>query len=71
MAALIERCEAGSYRQMVAIIGGSGNAASIALHQRFGLEGAGLLKAVGMKCGQWVDTVVMQRPLGSGNATLP
>src|SRR5438128_1564577 len=36
LAALIGRCEAGNYRQMVAIIGGAQNAASIALHATLG-----------------------------------
>jgi len=36
LATLIERCEAGGWRQMVAVIGDSGHAASIALHRRLG-----------------------------------
>lgn len=68
---LIERCEAGTWRQMVAIIGDSGNAASIALHRRMGFQLTGTLGAVGFKLGRWVDTVLMQRPLGVGNTTKP
>ncbi|MER7585891.1 GNAT family N-acetyltransferase, partial [Kitasatospora sp. NPDC097691] len=34
--ALVARCEAGPWRQMVAVIGGSANAGSIALHRKAG-----------------------------------
>jgi L-amino acid N-acyltransferase YncA len=73
LAALIARCEAGPihWRQMIAVIGNSGNTASIALHRRFGFRDVGVLRAVGFKHGQWVDTVLMQRELGSGEATIP
>jgi L-amino acid N-acyltransferase YncA len=66
LAALIERCEAGPWRQMIAVIGNSGNAGSIALHARLGFDHAGVLRAVGYKHAQWVDTVLMQRALGGG-----
>jgi L-amino acid N-acyltransferase YncA len=68
---LIERCEAGWWRQMIAVIGNSGNAGSIALHQRFGFEHVGTFKAVGFKLGRWVDTVLMQRALGPGGQMPP
>jgi len=71
LAALIARCEAGPWRQMVAVIGDSGNAASIALHERLGFRMVGRLEAVGFKLGRWVDTVTMQRPLGVGRGALP
>jgi L-amino acid N-acyltransferase YncA len=68
---LIARCEAGPWRQMIAIIGDSGNAASIALHRRFGFEPTGTLRSVGLKFGRWVDTPFMQRALGPGDHDLP
>jgi phosphinothricin acetyltransferase len=68
---LIERCESGPWRQMLAVIGDSDNAASIALHRRFGFQPVGTLKSVGFKLGRWVDTVLMQRVLGEGGATAP
>ena len=40
---LIARCDRGPWRQMVAIVGGSGNLGSIALHRRFGFELVGTL----------------------------
>ena len=69
MTALISRCEAGPWRQMVAVIGDSANAASIALHRRLGFRHVGTLEAVGFKLGRWVDTVFMQRSLGEGSTT--
>ncbi|MEN3348980.1 MAG: hypothetical protein V7632_2615 [Bradyrhizobium sp.] len=69
--ALIARTEMGPWRQMLAVIGNSGNAGSIALHRRMGFQPVGTLKSVGFKFGQWVDTVLMQRPLGPGDAALP
>jgi len=66
------RCCAGlGMRQMVAVIGDSGNLASIRLHEAHGFSRAGLLRSVGFKFGRWVDSVLMQRGLGDGDATLP
>jgi phosphinothricin acetyltransferase len=61
---LIARCEAGRWRQMVAVIGGSDNEPSVRLHAAFGFEYVGTLKDVGFKFGLWVDSVLMQRRLG-------
>ena len=61
---VIARCERGPWRQMLAIVGDSANAGSIALHRRFGFELAGTLRSVGFKFGQWVDTPILQRNLG-------
>ncbi len=71
LSALIARCEAGGWRQMVAVIGNSGNVGSIALHRRHGFRLVGTFEAVGFKLGRWVDTVLMQRALGPGSATPP
>jgi len=68
---LISRCERGPWRQMIAIIGDSANAASLALHRRFGFALAGSLKSVGFKFGRWVDTPILQRGLGLGDRSEP
>lgn len=68
---LIERCESGPWRQMIAVIGDSANAASIALHERCGFQTVGTFRSVGYKLGRWVDTVLMQRPLGPGDGRAP
>ncbi|MEW6258044.1 MAG: N-acetyltransferase family protein [Pseudomonadota bacterium] len=66
---LIARCTAAGFRQMVAVIGGSDNLGSIALHRACGFYDAGVLKATGFKFGRWLDTVFMQRELGEGERT--
>ena len=71
LAAVIDATTALGYRQMIAVIGDSGNAASIALHAALGFTRAGLLRSVGFKYGRWLDGVLMQRALGEGDATLP
>lgn len=63
LTAVLEACAARGVRQMVAAIGDSANAASIALHRAQGFEPAGVLKAVGYKHGRWLDVVFMQRTL--------
>ncbi len=68
---LVARCGAGGWRQMIAVIGDSNNAGSIGLHARLGFRDAGTLRSVGFKHGRWVDTVLMQLPLGAGDETLP
>ena len=68
---LIRRCEALGCRQLIAVIGDSGHAASIGLHESHGFLRVGTLRSVGFKFGRWVDSVIMQRPLGSGDATRP
>lgn len=68
---LIAMCEAMGMRQMLAVIGDSGNAASIGLHRSLGFESAGVCKAVGFKKGGWVDTVWMQRSLNAGDSSKP
>jgi len=53
------------------VIGDSANAASIGLHARAGFQMIGTHPNVGFKFGRWLDTVMMQRALGDGAATLP
>lgn len=71
LAALIARCEAAGFRQMVAVIGDSGNVGSIGLHAALGFRRVGTLEAIGWKHGRWVDSVLMQRALGPGGETPP
>jgi phosphinothricin acetyltransferase len=71
LAELIERCTRLGYRQMIAVIGDSANAASIALHARHGFLRVGTLRSVGYKFGRWADSVLMQRPLGTGDGAPP
>jgi phosphinothricin acetyltransferase len=71
LGAVIQVCESMGLRQMVAMIGDSGNAGSIGLHRACGFEAAGVLPAVGYKHGRWVDVVQMRRSLNGGADTAP
>lgn len=71
MAELLRRVEALGFRQVIAVIGGSQHKASIALHESLGFEPVGVFKGSGFKFGQWLDTVLMQKSLNGGDATLP
>lgn len=61
--ALVEHAVAAGFRQMVAAVGSSDNAASIALHERCGFVRAGVLSGVGAKFGRTLDVVLLQRAL--------
>ncbi|MGH8663119.1 MAG: GNAT family N-acetyltransferase [Burkholderiales bacterium] len=66
LAELVARCERLGVRQIVAVIGDSGNSASIGLHAALGFRMVGVLKDVGFKHGRWVNSVLMQRSIGGG-----
>jgi L-amino acid N-acyltransferase YncA len=69
LAELLARCEAAGARQMLAVIGDSGNAGSIGVHRRLGFAHTGTIKAAGRKFDRWLDVVVMQKSLGAGDTT--
>ena len=71
VAEVIAACEALGLRQLVAVIGDSGNAGSIGLHRSLGFTEIGVGRGFGFKHGRWVDIVTMQKPLGGGDATPP
>ncbi len=56
---------------MVAVIGDSGNFASVKLHESFGFTHRGVLRDVGFKLGGWRDVVMMQKGLGEAASSLP
>ena len=68
---VLKACEALGVRQVMAVIGDSGNAGSIGLHKALGFEHAGVCRSVGFKFGRWVDTVWMQKPLNGGDSLPP
>jgi L-amino acid N-acyltransferase YncA len=68
---LIDECETRGFRQMIAVIGDSANAASVGIHARCGFQMIGTHPSVGLKFGRWLDTVMMQRELGDGAKTVP
>ena len=68
---VIAACQPIGLRQMVAVIGDSGNIPSIRLHRACGFEFKTVIKSVGFKFGRWVDVVWMQRALGAGDELPP
>jgi L-amino acid N-acyltransferase YncA len=68
---LIAECEGRGFRQMIAVIGDSANAGSIGAHKKCGFQMIGTHPNVGLKFGRWLDTVMMQLPLGDGASTVP
>jgi phosphinothricin acetyltransferase len=70
LAGLLDACAAAGFRQIIGYIDAT-NEASLQLHRSFGFVEAGHLKAVGFKNGTWVDSIVVQRPLGLGDASSP
>jgi L-amino acid N-acyltransferase YncA len=68
---VIEAATTAGFRQMVSIIGDSRHEASIRLHAALGFRHVGVLENVGWKHGRWLDSVMMQRPLGTGSEVRP
>ncbi len=71
LAALIDVCTQRGYRQMIAVIGDSANSGSIGLHRAMGFRFSGTMHSVGYKHGRWLDSVIMQLPLGPGDTEAP
>ncbi|MBL8330519.1 MAG: N-acetyltransferase [Rubrivivax sp.] len=71
LAELISRCEQRGARQMLAVIGDSGNAGSIGVHRSLGFEHGGVLRDAGWKFDRWLDVVIMQKALGQGASVAP
>jgi len=68
---LIEESERKGFRQMIAVIGDSAQTPSIEVHRALGFRMIGAIENVGFKFDRWLDTVLMQRPLGRGATTKP
>lgn len=67
---LTKLCEGLKFRQMIALIAGE-NPSSVRLHDRLGFRQVGLIEGSAFKHGRWIDTLLMQRALGEGNASSP
>jgi phosphinothricin acetyltransferase len=64
LVALIEACASAGFRQMIGYID-STNVASLRLHEACGFRQVGYLRAVAFRFGEWTDTVLVQRAIGS------
>ena len=67
---LIKLCEGLKFRQMIALIGDE-NSSSVRLHDQLGFRRVGLIEGSAFKHGRWIDTLLMQRALGDGDASSP
>jgi L-amino acid N-acyltransferase YncA len=68
---LVAESETLGFRQMLGVIGDTANTASIAVHAAVGFRLIGTFQSIGHKHGRWLDTVLMQRRLGSGDTAPP
>ena len=63
-----ERC---GVRKLIAVIGDSDNRGSVGVHRACGFHHVGVLSSCGWKFGRWLDVVLMECALGSGDTTAP
>jgi phosphinothricin acetyltransferase len=68
---LAAQAERAGVRKLIAVIGDSANAGSIAVHRSVGFSMVGVLKSCGWKFDQWRDVVMMDKPLGLGDTSAP
>jgi phosphinothricin acetyltransferase len=68
---LIEESEKLGFRQMIGVIGDSANTGSVAVHAAAGFRLVGTFQTIGYKRRRWLDTVLMQRPLGKADTVPP
>ena len=62
---MIEECLPLGLREIVAVVGDSENHPSIHLHRSAGFAEIGTPRDVGFKFDRWLDTVILQRSLGT------
>ena len=71
LSAVIEASATAGKRQMVAVIAEGASRGSLSLHRKLGFRQVGTFSGVGFKFGRWLDTILMQRPLGEDAAPPP
>ena len=63
LAALIDACGARGRKEMIGVIADPGRNGSAALHRALGFREVGILRGVGEKFGETLDTLIVQRAL--------
>jgi len=71
LSAVLDACTKLGMRQVIAAVGDSGNAPSLALHRSLGFVDDGVSRSVGFKNGRWLDVVWLRKPLNGGDSTWP
>jgi len=68
---LAAQAERSGVRKLIAVIGDSSNAGSVAVHRSVGFRPVGVLNSCGWKFGRWLDVVLMDMPIGPGDSCAP
>ena len=71
LAELMAQAQRAGVRKLIAVIGDSANAGSIAVHTSAGFQPVGVLKSSGWKFDKWLDVVLMDKFLGEADTTSP
>jgi L-amino acid N-acyltransferase YncA len=71
LAELMAQAQRAGVRKLIAVIGDSANAGSIAVHKAAGFQPVGVLKSCGWKFDKWLDVVMMDKALGEADSTSP
>jgi L-amino acid N-acyltransferase YncA len=68
---LVKQAEAAGVRKLIAVIGDSGNTASVGVHKALGFDAVGTMRDCGWKFERWLDIVIMDKSIGEGATTRP
>ena len=71
LAELMAQAQRAGVRKLIAVIGDSANAGSIAVHKSAGFQSVGVLKSCGWKFDKWLDVVMMDKALGEADSASP
>jgi L-amino acid N-acyltransferase YncA len=71
LAELMAQAQRAGVRKLIAVIGDSANAGSIAVHTSAGFQPVGVLKSCGWKFDTWLDVVLMDKFLSEADTTSP
>jgi L-amino acid N-acyltransferase YncA len=71
LAELMAQAQRAGVRKLIAVIGDSANAGSIAVHKAAGFQPIGVLTSCGWKFNKWLDVVMMDKALGEADSTPP
>jgi phosphinothricin acetyltransferase len=71
LAELMAQAQRAGVRKLIAVIGDSANAGSIAVHKSADFQDVGVLKSCGWKFDKWLDVVLMDKTLGEADSSSP
>ena len=71
LAELAAAAQRAGLRKLIAVIGDSANVGSIGVHRAVGFTPVGVLTSSGWKFDRWLDVVLMEKALGTGDSNSP